>query len=210
MVPQMRVKICGITSIEDAKSAVAFGADAIGLVFYEKSPRYVSPEQAEQIARAVAPFVTVTALFVDAPEAYVAKVLDRVPVGLLQFHGAESSLYCERFSRPYLKALRVKPQLDLVEEISRYPSAQGVLLDTYKKGVPGGTGEAFNWNSVPVDSPKPIVLAGGLNPENISAAIATPGICGVDVSGGVESAPGIKDHQKVADFIRRAKSGENV
>lgn len=204
-----RVKICGITSVEDAQRAQASGVDAIGLVFYEASPRNVTLEQAALIAKSVGPFVTVVGLFVNASEQRVHDVLSAVNLHVLQFHGSETETYCRQFKRPYMKALRMKPGVDVNEIMSQYPSATAILLDAYRKGVPGGTGETFDWQRVPVNSHLPIVLAGGLNPDNIIAAIATTSnVYGVDVSGGVEATPGIKDVEKMATFTYRAKCGE--
>ncbi len=201
----IRIKICGLTRVDDAVAAVDAGVDAIGLVFYAKSPRAVTIEQAREIALAVGPFVTVTGLFVDADPKEVAGVLDRVPLHLLQFHGNESVIYCESFQRPYLKALRMKPDLNVGQAIDQYSSAVGILLDAYRPGVPGGTGESFDWGRVPIESSRPIVLAGGLSPDNVADAINSTRIYGVDVSGGVESAPGIKDPEKIQAFIQRAR-----
>jgi phosphoribosylanthranilate isomerase len=202
----MRVKICGITSVDDALMAANAGADAIGLVFYEPSPRCVNVEQAEAIARAVGPFVTVIALFVNASSVVIENILKRVPIHVIQFHGDEPSEFCEQFSRPYLKALRMHEDLDVDETIGLFNSASGILLDAYTPGVPGGTGETFDWQRVPKDSDRPIILAGGLNPENIRRAVAETSIYGVDVSGGVERGPGLKDAKKIESFIRAAKS----
>lgn len=202
---KIRVKICGITSAADAKTAVAAGADAIGLVFYTQSPRAVSIEQARNIAASVGPFVTVVGLFVDADEAFVREVLANVGLHVLQFHGNESREFCEQFERPYMKAIRMRPELDLTQLINDYASATAILLDAYRKGVPGGTGETFDWQRVPAQSPLPIVLAGGLSPENIASAIQATQVYGVDVSGGVESSPGKKDSQKVKQFIDNAR-----
>jgi len=201
----IRVKICGITSVADAKLAVQAGADAIGLVFYERSPRAVSIEQAREIAISVGPFVTVVGLFVDAEEAFVNDVLAKVGLHVLQFHGNESREFCEQFKRPYVKAIRMRPQLDVTQAIAEYSSATGILLDAYRPGVPGGTGETFDWQRVPSQSPKPIVLAGGLTAQNVAAAVESTQVYGVDVSGGVESAPGKKDPFKVEQFIHNAK-----
>lgn len=202
----MRVKVCGITSVDDALMAVKAGADAIGLVFYEPSPRCVSVEQAEAIARAVGPFVTVVALFVNAPSDVIADILKRVPIHVIQFHGDESAEFCEQFSRPYMKALRMHEDLDVHAAIALFDGALGILLDAYTPGVPGGTGETFDWQRVPKDSSRAIILAGGLTPENIRRAVAETSIYGVDVSGGVERAPGIKEAQKIESFVRAAKS----
>jgi phosphoribosylanthranilate isomerase len=207
-----RVKICGITRSEDALGAVAAGADAIGLVFYSASPRAVSVEQAAAICATLGPLVAAVGLFVDAVPEQVHAVLQRVPLTLLQFHGDESPAYCAQFQRPYLKAVRMRGDVDIAAALARYPQAQGLLLDTYRAGVPGGTGEAFDWRRVPPAIAPRIVLAGGLNPANVTAAIrqARPG--GVDVSGGVESAPGIKDNARIEAFlaaVRRADETEH-
>lgn len=200
-----RVKICGITSIEDAMAVVDAGAEALGLVFYAASPRAVAIEQARAIAFAAGPFAVVTGLFVNADPEFVAAVLQQVPLQLLQFHGDETPEYCESFSRPYMKAIRMRPELDVVAAIAEYPSASGILLDAYRPGVPGGTGETFDWARVPQQSTKPLVLAGGLTSANVAEAIRATQVYGVDVSGGVESAPGKKDHGKITSFINNAR-----
>ena len=201
----IRVKICGITSVADARCAVESGADAIGLVFYGPSPRAVSIDQAKAIAASVGPFVTVVGLFVDADESYIRNVLANVSLHVLQFHGNESREFCEQFQRPYMKAIRMRPELNIAQEIEKYLSASAILLDAYRPGVPGGTGESFDWQRVPKGSTRPIVLAGGLTPENVATAIQSAQVYGVDVSGGVESAPGQKDPRKVAQFIANVR-----
>lgn len=201
----MQVKICGITNIKDASAAVAAGADALGLVFYSASPRCIDGGRAETIAAAVPPFVTLTGLFVNATTAEVEQVLAEVPLNLLQFHGDESAGYCEQFRRPYIKALRMKDGLDVLAAMAAHPRARGFLLDAYRPGVPGGTGETFDWLRVPQHSGRDVILAGGLTPDNVAAAIAAARPQAVDVSGGVEAAPGRKDHEKVEAFIRAAK-----
>lgn len=201
----VRSKICGITRVEDALAAAAAGADAIGLVFYAKSPRAVSVLQAQQIIAALPPFVTTVGLFVDIARAELQQILADVPLDLLQFHGDESLAQCEGYGRPYIKALRVRPADDLVALMGQYPSASGILLDTYVEGVPGGTGLAFDWSLVPQHLPKPVILAGGLTPENVAAAIAAVKPYAVDVSGGVEASKGIKDADKVHAFIREVR-----
>ncbi|MDZ7922562.1 MAG: phosphoribosylanthranilate isomerase [Marinagarivorans sp.] len=202
----MRVKICGITSVNDAQHAVAAGADALGLVFYPPSPRYVeSLELAADIARAAGPFVTVVGLFVDPAPEYLNRVLAAVPLDILQFHGNESPEFCSASGRPYLKALRMKPSVDIAALANSYTDARGILLDAYRKGVPGGTGETFDWAAIPHNINAPLVLAGGLTPSNIAKACAQVGPYGVDVSGGVEATHGIKDPALVSDFITQAK-----
>lgn len=199
-----RVKICGITRVEDALMAAEAGADAIGLVFYPPSPRAVDVATAATIAQAVGPFVTVVGLFVDASAESIQGVLQQVNLHVLQFHGDESESFCCQFDRPYMKAIRMRPELDPASAITQYASASGVLFDAYRKGVPGGTGDTFDWRRVPQDAGIPLVLAGGLTPDNVAQAVTKTGVYGVDVSGGVEAAPGLKDPHKVRTFIERA------
>lgn len=201
----VRVKICGITRVEDALAAAAAGADAIGLVFYAKSPRAVDIEQARAILAALPPFVTSVGLFVDAERSELERILASVPLDLLQFHGDESVQQCEAFGRPYIKALRVKAGDDIAAQVARYPSAQGILLDAYVEGVPGGTGEAFDWSLIPQMLSKPLILAGGLRPDNVAEAVSRVRPYAVDVSGGVEASKGVKDVEKVGAFIRAAR-----
>jgi phosphoribosylanthranilate isomerase len=203
----VRVKICGITRVEDALAAAAAGADAIGLVFYAKSPRAVGIEQARAIIAALPPFVTTVGLFVDIECDELQRILASVPLDLLQFHGDESPEQCESINRPYIKALRVKASDDIAVQVNRYPGAKGILLDTYVDGVPGGTGEAFDWSLVPEGLSKPVILAGGLHADNVAAAVARVRPYAVDVSGGVEASKGIKDAEKVGAFIRAARGG---
>jgi phosphoribosylanthranilate isomerase len=205
--PAVRSKICGITRIEDALVAAEAGADAIGLVFYAKSPRAVSVQQARAIIAALPPFVTTVGLFVDLGRGELSEILEAVPLDLLQFHGDEAPAACEGFGRPYIKALRVKPGDDIAARAERYGSASGILLDTYVPGIPGGTGAAFDWSLVPQDLCKPIILAGGLTPESVRDAIEQVRPYAVDVSGGVESGKGIKDAQKIRAFVRAVRGG---
>lgn len=202
----VRSKICGITRVEDALAAVEAGADAIGLVFYAKSPRAVTVQQARSIINALPPFVTTVGLFVDASRCELGEMLDAVPLDLLQFHGDESPESCEGYHRPYIKALRVKPGDDIAAQVALYKNASGVLLDTYVPGIPGGTGEAFDWSLVPEGLSKPIILAGGLTAENVAQAIARVRPYAVDVSGGVEAAKGIKDAQKIRAFMQAVRA----
>jgi phosphoribosylanthranilate isomerase len=206
MMIRTRIKICGITNIEDAKSAVDAGADAIGLVFYEKSPRYVAINSAAQIIQNLPPFVNCIGLFVDADESYVRKVLQHVAIDTLQFHGQESEQSCTIYNRPYIKAIRMDEGISLSEQCEKYLSASALLLDTYVKDVPGGTGLSFDWNMIPKDLSKPIILAGGLDETNVKDAISQVQPYAVDVSGGVESEKGIKDPNKIKKFIREAMS----
>ncbi len=200
-----RIKICGITREQDLRVAASFGADAIGLVFYEKSPRHVSVQQAAQLAHSAPPFVTVVGLFVNPTADYVREVLAKVPLDVLQFHGEEAPQFCAQFGRPYLKAIRVRAGVDLVQCASRYASAQGLLLDAFVEGMQGGTGESFDWALIPHDLPLPVILSGGLHAGNVAAAIRQVRPYAVDVSSGVEAAKGIKDAAKVAAFINEVK-----
>lgn len=196
-----RVKICGITTPDDALAAADAGADAIGLVFYPESPRCVSVAAACDIVAAVPPFVTVVALFVDEPRDSIERILSDVRIDVLQFHGDETPVECDGYHRPWLKAFRVRPELDLPGACRRYHGARAALLDTWQDGVPGGTGKTFDWALARRELALPVVLAGGLNAGNVGQAVATVRPAAVDVSGGVESAPGVKDHDKIRQFI---------
>lgn len=201
----VRSKICGITRIEDALAAAEAGADAIGLVFYAKSPRAVDVRQARAIIAELPPFVTTVGLFVNASRCELNEILEVVPLDLLQFHGDETPADCEGYHRPWIKALRVRPGDDLHAACQHYAGARGILLDTYVPGVPGGTGEAFDWSLVPASLSKPIILAGGLSADNVGQAIAQVRPYAVDVSGGVEQVKGIKDAAKIEAFMRAVK-----
>lgn len=201
----VRSKICGITRIEDALAAAEAGADAIGLVFYAKSPRAVDVRQARAIIAELPPFVTTVGLFVNASRCELNEILEVVPLDLLQFHGDETPQDCEGYHHPWIKALRVRPGDDLEAACQLYAGARGILLDTYVPGVPGGTGEAFDWSLVPARLSKPIILAGGLSADNVGQAIAQVRPYAVDVSGGVEQAKGIKDAAKIEAFMRAVK-----
>ena len=190
-------------------AAARLGADAIGLVFYPPSPRYVEVERAAEIAAALPPFVTTVGLFVNADEQTLADVVSRVRIDLIQFHGNECKDYCGLHQRPYIKAVRMSDDVDLDKQLNDFSQARGLLLDTYKAGVPGGTGEQFNWDRVPAHLADKIILAGGLTPENVKDAVAQVHPYAVDVSGGVESAPGKKDTEKMARFIEAVRSQES-
>ncbi len=196
-----RVKICGITCLADALSAIEAGASALGFVFYEPSPRFVSPEVAAAIIRKLPPFVTTVGLFVNASRADVTTVLEQTNIDLLQFHGDEPEDFCRAFTRPYIKAFRVRPELDIRTQVAGYPTARGVLLDAYRPGVPGGTGAVFDWALIPSELASQVILAGGLNAGNVSAAITQVAPYAVDVSGGVEAAPGRKDPARINAFM---------
>ncbi|MEL0168051.1 MAG: phosphoribosylanthranilate isomerase [Pseudomonadaceae bacterium] len=200
-----RIKICGITRVEDALAAAEAGADAIGLVFYAPSPRSVDASQAAHIVAALPPFVTTVGLFVDAEPDYVREVLSQVPLDVLQFHGDETDEYCRQFGRPFLKAVRVQSAEQLTDVAARWPGASGILLDSYKPGVPGGTGEVFDWRLVPGNRDWNLVLAGGLTADNVQQAISEMRPWAVDVSGGVEASKGIKDVAKINAFVQEVK-----
>jgi phosphoribosylanthranilate isomerase len=201
-----RVKICGITRIEDAMAAAQAGADAIGFVFDPKSPRHIHPDQALKIARALPPFITIAGLFVNAAPDTIEGVLSHVPLDLVQFHGDEKPEQCRRYHRSYIKAIRMRPDIDLHEKARLYGDAAGLLLDTYVADVAGGSGRVFDWSRVPPDLGKPLILAGGLTPENVGAAIRQVRPYAVDVSSGVESSKGIKDANKISAFMEAVKN----
>lgn len=201
-----RVKICGITRDADADAVVDAGADALGLNFAPQSPRRVDVTSARRIAERVAGSIARVGLFVDAEADAVRRVLDAVPLDLLQFHGAESGAFCRSFDVPYVKVLRVRAQLDMAELEETYGDACCLLLDAYVPGRPGGTGERFDWSLWPRRSGLPLVLAGGLTPDNVAEAIATLEPWGVDVSGGVEGArKGEKDPVRIREFVAEVK-----
>ena len=200
-----RTKICGITRMQDAQAAAASGTDALGLVFYDKSPRHVSVQQAAQLAQAIPPFVTLVGLFVNPSGDDVRAALRQVPLDALQFHGEEDPEFCAQFGRPYLKAVRVKAGTDLLQCAARYRSAQGLLLDAFIEGAHGGTGISFDWALIPRSLPLPVILSGGLHAGNVAEAIRRVRPYAVDVSSGVEAAKGIKDAAKIAAFIDEVK-----
>ncbi len=200
-----RVKICGITQRQDALNVVSAGADAIGLVFYDPSPRGVSIKQAQTIVTGLPPFITVVGLFVDAEASFVRDVIAQVGLDRLQFHGQETPAYCAQFSKPYFKAIRMQEGIDLATEIAKFDSAVAILLDSYQAGISGGTGHTFDWDKIPVLS-KPLILAGGLDPDNVAQAIREVQPYAVDVSGGVEQTKGIKSQQKIAAFMKEVNN----
>ena len=202
------IKICGITRTQDALAAAGCGANAIGLVFYAKSPRCVTPERAAELMRVLPPFVMSVGLFVDAVADEVRQTLAQARVDLLQFHGNESPAYCRQFGVPYLKALRVRAGLDLLQYARDYHDAKALLLDAYVEGTHGGTGATFDWALIPKNLPLPVVLSGGLTPENITAAIQAVRPWAVDVSSGVELQKGIKDTAKIAAFVTGVRNAD--
>ncbi|MBW4933323.1 phosphoribosylanthranilate isomerase [Marinobacter sp. F4206] len=200
-----RVKICGLTRVEDVESAVESGADALGLVFYAPSPRSVSIAQAEVLARHVPAFVSVVGLFVNPTEGEVREVLDRVPLDLLQFHGDESAEFCGQFGRRWIKAIRVRQKDQIQAAFNEYRQASGILVDAWDPERYGGTGQSFNWDLIPSDRPMPLILAGGLTSDNVFRAVEQVKPWAVDVSGGVERSKGVKDIEKISDFINEVR-----
>ena len=205
-----RIKICGITREQDLATAVTAGADALGFVFYAPSPRYVTPQRAAQLVAQVPAFVARVGLFVNEPAEKVGAVLAQVPLDLLQFHGDEDAAFCAAFGRPWIKAARVKPGFDLLEYASAFagaPGISGLLLDAHVEGY-GGGGKSFDWSLIPQSLPLPVILSGGLHPGNIAEAVRAVRPWAVDVSSGVESARGIKDAQKITEFIAGVRDAD--
>lgn len=203
-----RVKICGITRSEDAQAAAAAGADAIGLVFYARSPRAVDIEQARALCRALPPFVTVVALFVNEQPGRIREVLAALPVDLLQFHGSETAEQCGAYGRPYIKAIGMREDIDPLAAMQDYPDAAGFLFDAWQPDIHGGGGVTFDWRRLPEQSGRPVILAGGLTPDNVADAIRQARPWAVDVSSGVEASKGIKSAQRIAAFMRGVERGD--
>jgi len=201
----VRVKVCGITRIEDAEAAVQYGADAIGFVFWSHSARYIDADSARRIAEAIPPFVCAVGVYVDPDAAWVEETARTAKLNLLQFHGDESPEFCNQFSQPYIKAIRIQPDTDLLQYAERYRTAKGLLLDTYAANMPGGTGHVFDWRLIPQQLPLPLILSGGLNPDNVASAIKQTKPWAVDVSSGVEASKGIKDKKKIIAFMQGVK-----
>ena len=201
-----KVKICGFTEAENAREAAIAGVDAIGLVFYDKSPRNVDILRAQKIIEALPPLVNRVGLFVNANPSFVDEVLCEVSLDTLQFHGDESPLDCSQYQMPFIKSLRVKPETNVFQVADEFSSASAILLDSFNPSAYGGTGEAFDWSLACVDISLPIILAGGLNETNVSVAISQVKPYAVDASSGVESAPGVKDIDKIVAFIRNTNS----
>lgn len=206
----VRVKICGITRVEDALVAAQQGADAIGFVFWRQSARYISPIQAREIVLRLPPFVNVVGVYVDPSPEWVEETSLTAGLNLLQFHGEETPEFCGQFMLPYIKALRVRKEMDLLQYGKLYQNAKGLLLDTYTAGMPGGTGQVFDWDLIPADFPLPLVLSGGLNPDNVMNAIKQVRPWAVDVSSGVEAVKGIKDVNKISAFMQGVKNCEDL
>ncbi len=203
----MRVKICGITRLEDALCAIEAGADALGFVFYEPSPRYISAEQAASIIAQLPPFVTSVGLFVNTPIAQVKSLALQIGLDLIQFHGDETAAACDGVGLPYIRALRMQPGQAIAQIAESYQKARAILLDAWVPGIPGGTGETFDWAAIPPLT-KPLILAGGLTVDNVAQAVLQVRPYAVDVSGGVELRSGVKDQSKLKLFIQRAKAAD--
>lgn len=200
-----RIKICGIREALHGVVAADAGADAIGLVFYRDSPRFVTPGAAANVVALLPPFVTSVGLFVDADEGKIHDALKSVRLDCLQFHGEETPEFCASFGIPYVRAVSMKPGVDLLEYAGRFSSARALLLDAHVPGIPGGTGQTFDWSAIPRDLPMPVILSGGLSAENVGPAIETVRPWAVDVSSGVEASRGTKDPRKIVEFIRRVQ-----
>ncbi len=197
-----KVKICGITSIEDAIMAANCGANAIGFIFYNDSPRSISASAAKSIVTTFPAFLSSVALFVDPSPEHVNEIIEQVKPDILQFHGNESAKFCEQFRRPYIKALRVHKNMDLIQSCSHYSQSRGILLDSHVEGSMGGSGVTFNWGIIPNNLAAPVILAGGLNPDNIRLAIKDVRPWAIDVCTGVEESPGVKDSSKMLAFFQ--------
>ncbi|MBX3640864.1 MAG: phosphoribosylanthranilate isomerase [Nitrosomonas sp.] len=202
----VRVKICGITRAEDALYAVESGADAIGFVFWPKSARYVTPEQAREVAETIPAFIHTVGVYVDPSPDWVEETAVAAKLSLLQFHGNETPEFCAQFSLPYIKAMRVRDDVDLIQYAHQYRTARGLLLDTYAADMPGGTGHVFDWSLIPRDLPLPVILSGGLTIENVASAIQRVNPWAVDVSSGVEVSKGIKDKYKISAFMQGVRA----
>lgn len=205
---RIRVKICGITRRQDAAVVSSNGADALGLVFYPASPRYIETSTAHDIAVSVAPFVTVTGLFVNAAPAAIEATLAQVPLALLQFHGTESNAECTAWGMPFIKSIAMQANTDLQAQMESYPDAAGFLLDAWQPQTHGGGGATFDWDFIPPQVDRPLILAGGLTPDNVTEAVRRVRPFGVDVSSGVESAPGIKSTSKIEAFMTGVERGK--
>lgn len=200
-----RIKFCGLTHEEDIAQAVKLGVDALGFVFYAPSSRSVAPDHAAMLTSSVPAFVTRVGLFVNEQPAVIQNIFERTRLNLIQYHGDETPEFCDAVGLPFIKAFRVRPGIDIQTEMERYPNASGFLLDAYVKGQPGGTGERFDWGMIP-QSNAPIILAGGLSPDNAKDAIEQVAPWALDVSGGIETKPGRKDPDKMARFMNACRN----
>lgn len=202
-----RIKICGLTREEDVDVVADSGAEAIGFVFYPRSPRHVTPGRAAELARRVPPFMSIVGLFVNADADTIRRTLATTPIHLLQFHGDEDDAFCRQFDRPFIKAARVRPGLDLLQYAAAFPSAQALLLDAFVEGY-GGGGATFDWSLVPQSLARPLILSGGLQVDNVGEAVRRLRPAAVDVSSGVEAAKGIKDADKVRAFVAAVRAAD--
>lgn len=205
-----RVKICGITRIEDALTAIRLGANAIGFIFWDKSARYIDPKEARKIVMALPPFVTVVGVYVNPSSEWVEETCSIAGLNLLQFHGDELPEFCSQFPLPYIKAVRIRSGIDLLQYAAQYSSSNGLLLDSYVEGVPGGTGRTFEWSLIPENLSLPLIVSGGLHAKNVCEAIREAKPWAVDVSSGVEITKGIKDADKIAAFMTGVRNGEKL
>jgi len=205
-----RIKICGITRVEDAHSVVTAGADAIGLIFYPSSPRHVQIDQAKEVTNAVSAFVATVGVFVNPEIDYLREVLKNLPIDIIQFHGNESPEYCLQADKPYVKAIRVKDDLDLEAQAQRYSSSRGMLLDSFVPGVEGGTGETFAWDKVNEVKSQPVILAGGINHSNVSTVISEHKPYAIDISSGVETDKGIKSAAAIEQFVQAVRRQDQI
>lgn len=196
-----KVKFCGITNLQDAISAAELGADALGFVFYPKSPRFISPKNAKEIIKKLPPFISMVGLFVNQSKSEVEEVIKGCPLNLLQFHGDENESFCKQYNLPYIKAISMKSDVDLLKCIQEYNSAKALLLDTFSKVARGGSGEVFDWKMIPPNTLKPIIVAGGLTPDNVQTLLEVISPYGVDVSSGIEINKGLKDYKLMKKFI---------
>ena len=196
-----KVKFCGITNLQDAISAAELGADALGFVFYPKSPRFISPKNAKEIIKKLPPFISMVGLFVNQSKSEVEEVIKGCPLNLLQFHGDENESFCKQYNLPYIKAISMKSDVDLLKCVQEYNSAKALLLDTFSKVARGGSGEVFDWKMIPPNTLKPIIVAGGLTPDNVQTLLEVISPYGVDVSSGIEINKGLKDYKLMKKFI---------
>jgi phosphoribosylanthranilate isomerase len=210
MTIQTRIKICGITRLEDALSALELGADALGFVFVQKSPRYIEPAKAAEIIAQCPPFASIVGLFMDHDADFVRQVMNVVPMSILQFHGDESADYCQSFTLPYIKAIPMGAGVEPVSYADAHPASKAFLLDSHGGGKSGGSGETFDWDAIPKNFARPLILAGGLDANNVKSAVTEINPYAVDISSGVEAAKGIKDAQKMASFIAAVKEGDGI
>lgn len=205
-----QVKICGLTSAQDAVAACNCGVDALGLVFYPPSSRHLSVDRAVEIVQALPAFVTVTGLFLNEDSAVINAILKKVPLSLLQFHGTESAEFCQSFNRPYIKSIAMKSVVDVPKYAAQFEGARGFLLDSNVSGGAGGSGERFDWSRVPTELPAPLILAGGLDCDNVVDAVINVRPGAVDVSSGVESAKGVKDHGLMKKFLQGVRTADST